>query len=417
MSSIFRGWLELGELELANSSRVVALAGPASAPTQDTVAFADPWCKPCRNLSVGYDDSWPGLADYLSDPDYTDITTAPWYNANDPASTEFFGVWIMSADGFGAIPVARDIADAVCAGGVAGRHRDTYRTLNFSALVWACTHRGASFGLRWLNCQLRAARTPQVLRYLVAHPEDGSAAGLERAMRRVVLTSGAVEREVAGRPTKDHQQASLLRVEFELAALDPYEWTADTTHAVVWNTNEIAQIEWAHAPDCSDATCELPELWSTVCPPQQIDLQPAPTPVCGGCLPVCEIETRTWILDLSDIGDCTDIAVSVSVTAGATDTTVQFWWRPCGSDNVCDITGEMSVTGLPAGSTVIADSLSGRGVAVIGGQRVRQHGIIGTPSGAPWRATLLGPGCWELVAQSAPGADYTVSVTTTGRTA
>ncbi|MGA6208077.1 sugar transferase [Nocardia testacea] len=417
MSSIFRGWLELGGLELANSSRVVALAGPPGRPTSDGAAFAGTECAPCRNLTVGYDDSWPGLADYLADTGYADITTAPWYDPANPASGEFYGVWVMSADGFGAIPVARDIADAVCSGGVAGRHRDTYRTLNFSALVWACTHRGASFGLRWLNCQLRAARTPQILRYLVAHPEDGTADGLERAMRRVVLTSGAVEREVAGQPTKDHQQASLLRVEFELAALDPYEWTASTNHTVVWDTNEVAQIEWAHAPDCSDATCELPELWSTVCPPQQIDLRPAPTPVCGGCLPVCEIETRTWTLDLSDVGDCERVAVSVSVTAGDVDATVQFWWRPCGESSVCDITGNLQVTGLPSGSTVIADSLSGRGAAVIGGQRVRQRGIIGTPSGAPWRATLLEPGCWELVAQSAPGADYIVSVTTTERTA
>ncbi|MEV5391919.1 sugar transferase [Nocardia farcinica] len=417
--SIFRGWLELGERELANSSRVVALARPAAAPASDAVAFAGGGCAPCRNLEVGRDDSWPGLHDYLGAVGpYTDITTAPWYDPADPASGEFYGIWVMSAEGFDAIPVARDIGDAICAGGVAGRHRDTYRTLSFSALLWACTHRGAQYGLRWLNCLLRTARTPQTLRYLSAHPEAGTADRLERALRRVVLTSGAVVREVAGRPIADHQQASMYRVEWELAALDPYEWTATTSSAVTWDSTVVAGIEWAHAPDCVDtSSCALPELLSVECPPQVIDTRPAPTPVCGGCLPVCEIETRTWQMDLTDPTDCEVIATSIQVSAGADPVTVQLWWRPCGSTSDCDITGQLQITGLPAGQTVVADSLDRRAYAVIDGQRVRQRGIVGTPSGAPWRATLLTPGCWELVAQSAPGLDYTVTVSTTGRTA
>ncbi|WP_052372760.1 hypothetical protein [Nocardia otitidiscaviarum] len=409
---MFRGWIELGGNEIANSSRVVALAGPPGTPADDT-AFAAA-CASCRNLTIRYDDSWPGLNAYLADPPYSDITTAPWYNGSD-ASTEFLGVWLMSAAGFDAVPVSREISDAVCAGGVAGLHHDSYRTLNFSALLWACTHRGAQFGLRWLNCQLRAARQAQTLRYLDAHPESGSAAGLERSLRRVVLTDPAVVAEVAGRPTADHQQASLYRVDFELTALDPYVWTATTSTPVVWDSVVVDGIEWAHAPDCGGATCELPELWSTECAPQVIDTRPAPIPVCGGCLPVCEVETRTWQVTLDGSGDCDLVAVSLLVTAGETDTTVQFHWRPCGSSDPCDITGHLQVTGLPAEQTVIADSVEGRGFGLNAGIRVRQRGIIGTPSGAPWRATLLEPGCWELVAVSAPDADYTVTVHTTGR--
>src|SRR5690606_12033662 len=99
----------------------------------------------------------------------------------------------------------------------------------------------------------------------------------ERALRRVVLTAGAVVREVAGRPTDDHQQSSVLRVEWELAALDPYEWTAPTTIPIEWDSEEVAGIEWAHAPDCADTTgCDLPELLSVDCPPQVIDTRPAP---------------------------------------------------------------------------------------------------------------------------------------------
>ncbi|MCM6774964.1 sugar transferase [Nocardia sp. CDC159] len=414
---MFRGWLALGDREIANSSRVVALADPAGLPATDTEGFAAEACAPCRNLAVGRDDSWPGLRAYLADPPYTDITTAPWYDGTD-TSREFLGVWVMSADGFDGIPVSRDISDAVCSGGVASVHRDSYRTLSFSALVWGCTHRGARHGLRWLNCQLRAARAPQILRYLDAHPEQFTADGLERSMRQVVLTQPAVVREVAGLPIGNHQQASMFRVEFELVALDPYPWTAATTHPVTWDTQDVHTIEWAHAPDCVDATCELPVLLSTQCPPQTIDTRPAPIPVCGGCLPVCEIDTRTWQLDLTDVADCDLVAASIQVTAGTvSDTTVRFWWRPCGSTDICDETGQLQITGLPAGQTVVADSVEGRSYGLVSGQRVRQRGIVATPSGAPWHGTLLRPGCWELIAQSEPGITYTVSVDTIGRPA
>ncbi|MFJ1459722.1 sugar transferase [Nocardia sp. N2S4-5] len=413
---MFRGWLALGDLEIANSSRVVALVGPPGIPATDAEAFADTACAPCRNLQVRYDDSWPGLGAYLADPPYTDITTAPWYDGTD-TSREFLGVWVMSAEGFDAIPVDRDISEAICAGGVAGVHRDTFRTLSFSALLWACTHRGERFGLRWLNCQLRAAKKPQVLHYLDAHPEQFTPVGLARTMRRVVLTQPAVVREVAGRPVAEHQQASMARVEFELSALDPYPWTETTAHPVTWDSEIVANIEWAHTPDCGGATCELPVLLSTVCPPQTIDTRPAPIPVCGGCLPVCEIETRTWEFEVGDSA-CDLTAATIRITAGAeADITVQFWWRPCGSTDPCDETGQLSITGLPAGATVVADSVEGRGYAIIAGQRTKQGGIIATPSGAPWRSTLLEPGCWELVAQSAPGTEYTVTVETTGRPA
>lgn len=411
---MFRGWLQLGDREIANSSRVVTLAGARGTPTSDT-ALTGAACAPCRNLQVGYDDSWPGLRDYLGDPPYEDITTAPWYDGSD-ASREFYGVWVMSIDGGDAIPIAVDVTDALCSGGVAGRHRDTYSTLSISALIWACTNRGARYGLRWLNCQLRTARTPTVLRYLDAHPESGTADDLERARRQVIVSAPATITEVMGRPVADHQQASLFRVDWELTALDPYAWTTSTVRPVVWDSQAVEQIEWAHAPDCASGTCELPELLSTTCPPAIIDTRPAPIPVCGGCLPVCEIETRTWQLDLTGSG-CDLTAVSTTVTAGAEDVTAQFWWRPCGSVSDCDITGRLQITGLPAGEAVIADSVDGRGYAVIAGARGRQRGIIGTPTGAPWRGTLLEPGCWELVAQSAPGLDYTVAIETTGRNA
>lgn len=402
----FTGWLELNDLELANSSRVVTRLALAP-PTDDTI-FANPRSCGCRGLEVGFDDSWPGLRGFLGQPPYTP-TSSPWYDGS-ADSIAFHGIWLMSADGLDTIGVSTSVDESICNGGVAGPSRDTSAKLSFSALLIACTARGAQFGLSWLECVLREAKQPVALRYLFAHPESGTAAGLARERLRVVLTSSAVIAERIALPTEAHTDSAAYRVEWELTALDPYSWRDPVAFPVTWDSTATESIEWVHAP-CPDETCTLPPLISVTCPPQDLDLSPAPIPTCGGCLPVCDLQERVWELNLP--AGCVSYAVSLSVTAG-TETTAQFFWRPCGGDD-CTILGRTQIAGLPAGRTVIADSVDNRTYGLNGVTRVPERGIIGTPAGAPWDAVILGPGCWELVAQARPGASYTVVVTTRGR--
>lgn len=95
-----------------------------------------------------------------------------------------------------------------------------------------------------------------------------------------------------------------------------------------------------------------------------------------------------------------------------------FWIRPCGNTALCDRTGFLSIAGLPAGGTVVADSVARRPYGVVDGRQVRQVGIVGTPTGAPWTPTILeAGGCWELVAQHEPGLDFTVQASIRGRQA
>src|SRR5690606_16011185 len=195
-----------------------------------------------------------GLQAAIGDAPYV-ITNAPWYNAARPESAEFAGVWVMDCSGFDSVPLQRDVADAICAGGVASRARDTARTITFSALVVACTNAGARYGIDWLSCVLRQAnaRGGVDLEFYKAHPEDTAApaATLRRALYGTVLTQPPTVVDFSGKGgSARHRQASIYRVEWEMVATNPYIYGSSSVLPVTWDTTAEESIEWAHAPNC-----------------------------------------------------------------------------------------------------------------------------------------------------------------------
>ena len=416
----FRGYFALNGQEMANSSRLIAHMRPTvPAEDGDTASMMECACE----VSVPYDDSWTGLRAAIGDDPYV-IANAPWYDAARPESAEFAGVWVMDCSGFDSVPVQRDVADAICAGGVASRARDTARTLTFSALVVACTNAGARYGMNWLSCVLRQAnaRGGVDLEFYKAHPEDTAASpeSLRRALYGCVLTQAPTVVDLSGKGGgARHRQASIFRVEWEMVATNPYLYGASSALGVAWDTTEEEPIEWAHAPDCEDtASCGLPTIYNADCVPPTVPIASAVIPSCGGCLPICEIERRTWELP-TQLGACDDTVVTVRVTNDGEDPlTVVMYWQPCGSTEQCDRVAPLQVSGLQTDHTVVADSVTGRPFVSVDGVPHRQVGIVSTPSGAPWRPiTLESLTCWELVAESAPGAEYTVIIETRERDA
>lgn len=409
----FRGWFLLAGQEVANTSRVIAHMTPTVPTSDDEVS---PVIQCACDIAVPYDDSWTGLREFLGEPPYQ-LTNAPWYDASRPESLEFAGVWVMDVTGFDTVPLQREVVDAICAGGVASRARDTARTLTFSALVIACTNAGARYGLTWLSCVLRQANANGGvdLEFFKAHPEDtaASAESLRRALYGVVLTSPPTVVENMGRANgAPHRQASIFRVEWEMVATNPYAYGSSSILPVTWDSITEENITWAHAPDCSDtASCGLPTIYNADCVPENLRIAAAPVPTCGGCLPICAIQRRSWELP-TQLGLCDDVVVTVRVTnEGADPLTVIMYWQPCGSTDQCDRIAPLQISGLPPGHTAVADSVTGRPFVEVDGVAHRQIGIVGTPSGAPWRPMLLeAMMCWELVAESAPGTAYSVIV-------
>lgn len=182
---------------------------------------------------------------------------------------------------------------------------------------------------------------------------------------------------------------------------------------MVWDSTTSDSITWAHAPNCTDqSSCILPTVFNAECLPPEVELAEASAPTCGGCLPLCSIDVSKWQMP-AGVGACEDAVISLRVTNNSTTDplTVSFYWQPCGSTDICDREGELLVSGLPASSTVVSDSITGRPYIDASGIKQRQVGIVSTPSGAPWTPLTLDTlNCWELVAQAAPGADFTVVV-------
>lgn len=411
---MFRGWGALNGQEMFNTSRLVAHMMP-TVPTHDGVV-ASPMDCACE-IRVPYDDSWTGLQAAVGDAPYV-ITNAPWYNAARPESAEFAGVWLMSVEGMDAVPVERDIAESICAGGVAGRARDTTRTITFSALVVACTNAGMRYGIDWLGCVLRQAnaRGGVDMAYYKSHPEDTAANPdtLKRSMYGLVYAQALTVSDLLGKGKENrHRQASICRVEWELIATRPYAFGQSTVLPVTWNATTTESIEWSHAPECGESeSCGLPTLFNAECVPPNVSITAATIPTCGGCIPLCSLTRRSWEMP-TVLGACDDTVVNIRVTnTHATDPlTVNFYWQPCGSTDICDRVFPLQVAGLQPGHIAVADSVTGRPYVEVDGIRRRQVGIISTPNGAPWQSTSLDTIlCWELVAESAPDASFDVIV-------
>jgi hypothetical protein len=380
-------------------------------------------CGSCTSL-VDYDDSWPGLRDWLGDNLYRP-ELAPWYSTELPESGEFGGVWVTRIDGLGSTPVERPVTQVAGHGGVAGAHRDKTRTLTFEALMVACTHAGVEFGMDWLSCLLRDTtdNTNSTLRYLAASPawSGTDPDSLVREVHGVVLTKELTVTDEYVTGGRAHEQANVYRVSWELTVLAPHSYLPRLTLPVDWDEITRQPVNWVHAADCgAPSTCaDMPVLFSATCVPEEIDLLRTPPPVCGGCLPVGEIDKYSFrVPTMEQAFRCRETAVSVSIrNLGEAALSLQAFWRVCGTDVRCeDNRFPLQVAGLPPATELVLDGISGRFWAVYDGRKHRPVGVVGTPNGAPWRPPLIDrETCYEFVIQTASSSDFEVTMTLADR--
>lgn len=383
-------------------------------------------CGGCRS-HISYDDSWPGLREYLLDPTYRP-ELAPWYSTRAPESAEFTGIWVFDVKGGGPANVQRPITETTGSGSVAGPVRDASRVFQFDALLLACTNAGLEYGLSWLACQLRDTnlRTDSVLQFFTAHPSHTAAdpATLIREAHGVVLTKAPEITQELSASSKRNQQATMYRVSWELTVTVPYLYLPPVNLDVEWDAITVSPIQWVHAADCKtpEKCAEMPVLFSTDCEPEQIELVVSPPPSCGGCMPVCAVEEYVYRVPTWDnFVRCRDTAVNIAVTnTGARPLTIQCYWRKCNSDDVgCeDNLFPLQVSGLVPSATLNLDAISGRYWAELDGIKRRPVGIVNTPNGAPWQPPVIDRGdCWEFVVVSPGDTDFDVSMVLADREA
>lgn len=373
---------------------------------------------------IPYDDSWPGLRAHLVDPIYRP-ELAPWYTTRAPESAEFTGIWVLKIDGLDTTPVQRQITQLVGAGAVAGKHRDASRTLRFEALLLACTNVGLEYGLDWLTCRLRETTDTSNarLQYYAAHPGNSTVDpdSLRREARGVVLTQSPEIAEAFNPSGRPNQQATMYRVTWEMAVLSPYVYMPSIDLDVEWDSVTVEPIEWVHAADCAEpAFCEdMPVLWSAECTPQTIEVVSTPPPSCGGCMPVCEVDTYRYTPPLFDYPvRCRETAVNMTITnVGPRPLTLQGAWQVCNGDERCDNDQfPIQISGLPPTASVTLDSVTGRFWAEVDGKRRRPVGIVGTKTGAPWRPVIIDrETCWQFVVTAPGDVDFEVTMSLADR--
>lgn len=368
----------------------------------------------CVTVDSGWDDTWPGLLDFLQDTIYRP-ELAPWYSTQIPESAEFGGVYVLDAKGFGPPVTDRPITELVGTGAVSAPHRFASRKMSFDAVLVACTNAGLEFGIQWLQCQLeKTIGADGTLRYFVAHPTtDADPESLLRELHGVVMTQSVTQQQGFNARGSKHQQATVARVSWELTAKNPYAYLPPINLPITWDSIAVENINWVHAPKCVvPAECDpMPVLFSETCTPEQVNLSSYRNPpVCGGCLPVCQLERYIYTIpNWLTPPRCRETAATVTVkNEGPDQLTLQMYWKRCDVMESCNSDRwPAQISGLPGFASITLDAVTRRYTAKYAGHPMTPMGIVGTPSGVPWAPPVLDRShCWEFEILAPAGAEF-----------
>ena len=141
----WEGYFSIGsgtdEVELINVARTEAYAAHLR------------WFKP------GYNSD---LLPVLLGETYIDpaVDDAPWYDANNPVSAEFFGLYPIEISGIEDSTRSSNPIESTIEGSIPGRLTERGKTIVFSGTLLAASQRGAEYGFQWLK---RATRVKPCL--------------------------------------------------------------------------------------------------------------------------------------------------------------------------------------------------------------------------------------------------------------
>lgn len=409
-----RGWLRLGDTELANTRRTVTY--------WENVA-----CN--QSIELVKDDSWPELARYLQHDDYTTPLEdpAPWVNRDEPATGDFLGVWVMGLEGLDSAPLQRETVEAVGGGGGFTAPGWSIREIHVEAILLAATPVGLEYGLEWLNSSLVQDRCEPLgegrqLHFLAAAPYMGwsptdqevRAAGVdqERWLNNVVCTQPVEVQERFGQWDKDPTQKIAARVSFTLSSGNPFVWKSrrSLVAPALMVDGEPRQVVFERvAEDGSwSGTCDDPNQ------PLVDPSLPAPAQLPRPVTPASAVgyqpfQSRHLELNVPArlVRPWETMLPTVTIQAGDKDErSVRIQWvrgRDT-SDLGCESIGEAMVGYIPAGATLTLDGVTGRATVLMPGEAVERDAtsVVTGRNGAPWRPATLRCGDEHTLVVQAP---------------
>lgn len=397
---MYRGWLQIGHTELANTARTVAYMENGIKNLTAEVVTDDSW--PMMPWFLGRDDEWqtPALDD-----------DCPWAEPTNSASLEFAGVWPMSVEGLDSTPLEREVIDAATDGGGFGVQRTPPRVITVEALVIGQTPAGLEFGMGWLNEVLRGAggegarAQPRDLSFMASAPpfdaemtaEQAIALGTAetRMVSSVVLTSPPEVDERIGTWAPENRGATINLVTFELTAGVPWVWQQPQT--LVDNIRpidgELDSVIFDNANAGMNAATE-----GILVDPQSTPLSQLPRPVTPaaalGLYPMDSVRS-TWQLQAGRIPSFFESIPTITIRTGIQDErAVRLQWVegvPTGDDAVLsDSIGEALIRYIPANTTFSLDAITGKATAITpSGENLDASPVTTGRMGGPWRAPIL----------------------------
>lgn len=422
----YRGFLQLGQTEIANSRRTVQYMKNG-----------------VRNVTaeVVTDDSWPGTARFLGREDDYVLPEldddCPWFDPRESASAEFAGVWPMNVEGLETTPLEREIVEGAVSGGAPGVERTPPRVIQVEAVLAARTPAGLRYGLQWLEAALRADRgeasgRPRRLVFLDSAPAYDPLMSDEELLRLanpesrlivdVVQTGELTVEEYFGVWGYEDRQATSARVSFELTAGVPWIWRNPTNlvGGIMLAGGVEQSLRFENVGEggalerCDDGDNELlrdPETAPFVEVPRAV------TPAAAVGMQPLQSRRSTWRLNAGRLPLWSDTVPSVSVNTGAkAERYIRVQWVrgvvETQDDVLCNAIGEAMVQYLPPRATLTLDALTGDARVITSeGQDLDATPVTTGRFGGPWRAPVLnGTETYTLVVDSLVDVAEDVSV-------
>lgn len=330
---------------------------------------------------------------------------APWYTADNPASSEFAGFVLTEFVGMDS-PFTRSVTETVGNGGVLNRSRLTSRKLTWKGFLFGATCCSVQYGLRWLTKTLSRFDAScrdcfgDDLELLVCCPETGEAGNSPiRLLKGVSLLEGPKvlsEHKTcnAGCSYGSCGGSCVLEIEFTLVASQPYFYSPPIPVYDCVNLGEEAVVPYTDAQidcgptDCSDVIFEVGSL----CPLPEL---PPIANYTNSCATDFNIPAANYFsVSRSYWSDLEEVVPVISITAGALILIgLKLGFYSSASDSPCSdlslyppncdvICDELNIIAIPANSTFYIDG------------RTRKMSVI-CPDGAVYPGERLTSGPWS----------------------
>jgi hypothetical protein len=366
----------------------------------------------------------------------TVLDPAPWMDPDRPESYGFYGVYPLGVAGIEDSTRTSAVVESIGDGGVAGRVRHATRSVVFNLALVGESDCAVDYGVRWLRrltlgaaCGTQASEScaGEDLCYLSCEPmldweQEGDPIDVldcltpyERSLRRVVFTVGPV---VTSKQTTANGSA-VWTATMTATAGNPFEFGAEApivegfglaANPYVCDPPGLVNMNGPIVDDSGCRPVAYHPVFDPSCP--AFVLPPEPPTVALGCYtPPANWKRRQFTIPEEFIPLWGEVVPKIEVHAGTTpvrNLRLRFYADVDGdgsiTDDVCAYCGDIVVSYVPAGETLVLDGSDQLVYVETAGaaQQRRADSLVFATDGTPFTWPVLSCGFGYIVAVDLP---------------